>query len=87
MGTPVKSPKPPSRPESSQRPQQTSKNGDIKAKKRITNDSDDDDDFILSPKKRKAQDGKIPSCCLQHCIPRGSLELDSFEFDWERPVF
>lgn len=54
MGTPVKSPKPPSRPESSQRPQQTSKNGDIKAKKRITNDSDDDDDFILSPKKRKA---------------------------------
>lgn len=52
-GTPVKSAKPPSRPESSQRPQQPSKNGDIKAKKKIMNDSDDDDDFILSPKRRK----------------------------------
>lgn len=53
MGTPIKSSKPPTKPESSQRPQQTSKNGDIKAKKRISNDSDDDD-FILSPKKRRA---------------------------------
>lgn len=52
LGTPIKSPKPPSRPESSQKPQQTSKNGEVKAKKRIANDSDDD--FILSPKKRKA---------------------------------
>ncbi|XP_022951620.1 uncharacterized protein LOC111454380 isoform X1 [Cucurbita moschata] len=53
-GTPIKSLKPPSRPESSQRPQQPSKNGDLKAKKKITNNSDDDDnDFILSPKRRK----------------------------------
>ncbi|KAG7029719.1 hypothetical protein SDJN02_08061 [Cucurbita argyrosperma subsp. argyrosperma] len=53
-GTPIKSPKPPSKPESSQRPQQPSKNGDLKAKQKVTNDSDDDDDnFILSPKRRK----------------------------------
>ncbi|XP_038885128.1 uncharacterized protein LOC120075630 isoform X1 [Benincasa hispida] len=52
-GTPIKSAKPPSRPESSQKPQQPSKNGDMKAKKKIMNDSDDDDDFILSPKRRK----------------------------------
>ncbi|XP_004150287.1 uncharacterized protein LOC101205851 isoform X2 [Cucumis sativus] len=54
-GTPIKSAsaKPLSRPESSQRPQPPSKNGDIKAKKKIVNDSDDDDDFILSPKRRK----------------------------------
>ncbi|PON67807.1 hypothetical protein PanWU01x14_099750 [Parasponia andersonii] len=52
-GTPSKSSKPPSRPESSHRQlQQASKNGDVKAKKRIMNDSDDDD-FILSPKRRK----------------------------------
>ncbi|PON94644.1 hypothetical protein TorRG33x02_096790 [Trema orientale] len=52
-GTPIKSSKPPSRPESSHRQQQqASKNGDVKAKKRIMNDSDDDD-FILSPKRRK----------------------------------
>ena len=53
LGTPIKPSKPPSRPESSHKPQQlASKNGDIKAKKRIVNDSDDDD-FILSPKRRK----------------------------------
>ncbi|KAL5850478.1 hypothetical protein ACOSQ4_008491 [Xanthoceras sorbifolium] len=42
-----------SKPESSQRQQQASKNGDAKAKKRIVKDSEDDDDFILSPKRRK----------------------------------
>lgn len=52
MGTPVKSPKPPIKPESSQRQQAAPKNGDIKAKKRLINDSDEDD-FILSPKRRK----------------------------------
>ena len=54
-GTPIKSAsaKPLSRPESSQRPQPPSKNGDIQAKKQIMHDSDDDDDFILSPKRRK----------------------------------
>lgn len=58
MGTPIKSPPP--RPfinkaESSKKQQQVSKNGDIKAKKRLKSDSsdDDDDDFILSPKRRK----------------------------------
>ncbi|XVE71024.1 hypothetical protein DITRI_Ditri10aG0116800 [Diplodiscus trichospermus] len=51
-GTPVKSSKPSSKPESSQKQQLASKNGDVKAKKRINND-DDDDDFILSPKRRK----------------------------------
>lgn len=51
-GTPIKSSKPTSRPESSQKQQLASKNGDLKAKKRIANDSDDDD-FILSPKRRK----------------------------------
>ncbi|KAE9609142.1 hypothetical protein Lal_00020078 [Lupinus albus] len=39
---------------SSQKQQQASKNGDIKAKKRIVNESDDEDeDFILSHKRRK----------------------------------
>ncbi|KAI7988733.1 hypothetical protein LOK49_LG13G02384 [Camellia lanceoleosa] len=54
MGTPIKSPppRPPSRPESSKKQQLVSKNGEVKAKKRIV-DSDDDDDFILSPKRRK----------------------------------
>ncbi|XP_022132017.1 uncharacterized protein LOC111004987 isoform X2 [Momordica charantia] len=52
-GTPVKSPKLPSKPESSQKQQMSSKNGDLKAKKKITNDSSEDDDFILSPKRRK----------------------------------
>ncbi|KAF5743246.1 hypothetical protein HS088_TW09G01312 [Tripterygium wilfordii] len=47
-GTPIKSP-PPSRSEMKPQP---SKNGDVKAKKRIMNESDDDD-FILSPKRRK----------------------------------
>jgi len=52
-GTPIKSVKLPSKPESSQRQQQASKNGTLKAKKRIINESDDDDEFILSPKRRK----------------------------------
>ncbi|GER25567.1 calpain-type cysteine protease family [Striga asiatica] len=55
-GTPIKSPPPfiPSKPESSKRPQQAPKNGEVKAKKRIGNDSDDDDDdFVLSHKRRK----------------------------------
>ncbi|XVF89180.1 hypothetical protein PTKIN_Ptkin19aG0109200 [Pterospermum kingtungense] len=52
--TPIKSSKPSSKPESSQRQQLASKNGDVKAKKRINNYSDgDDDEFILSPKRRK----------------------------------
>ncbi|TQD94903.1 hypothetical protein C1H46_019505 [Malus baccata] len=56
LGTPIKStPKPASKPESSQRPQQqASKNGDVKAKKRVIKESDDDDDFILSSKRRRA---------------------------------
>ncbi|KAK4419954.1 hypothetical protein Salat_2408300 [Sesamum alatum] len=56
-GTPVKSPPPStssSKPESSRKPQPLPKNGEPKAKKRITNDSDDDDDdFVLSHKRRK----------------------------------
>ncbi|KAL1094659.1 hypothetical protein V6Z11_D06G107300 [Gossypium hirsutum] len=53
-GTPIKSWKPIG-----------SRNGDVKAKKRIKNDiddddDDDDDDFILSPKRRKG----IISCLL-----------------------
>ncbi|XP_021277433.1 uncharacterized protein LOC110411550 isoform X2 [Herrania umbratica] len=53
-GTPIKSSKPSSKPESSQKRQLASKNGDAKAKKRINIDIDDDDDnFILSPKRRK----------------------------------
>ncbi|XP_024025285.1 uncharacterized protein LOC21393990 [Morus notabilis] len=52
MGTPIKPLKPPSKPESSQKQLQASKNGDVKVKRRIVNDSDDD--FILSPKRRKA---------------------------------
>ncbi|KAH9761222.1 hypothetical protein KPL70_000414 [Citrus sinensis] len=59
MGTPNKSPHPLSnKPESSQKQQQGSKNGDIKAKRRVSNDADDDDDFILSPKRRK---GNLPT--------------------------
>lgn len=53
MGTPVKPSKPSSKPESSQKQQRPSKNGDIKAKRRVAIGSDDDDDFILSPKRRK----------------------------------
>ncbi|XP_050364678.1 uncharacterized protein LOC126783280 [Argentina anserina] len=45
--------KPPSKPESSQRQQHTSKNGDVKVKKRVADESDDDDDFILDPKRRR----------------------------------
>ncbi|KAH9799626.1 hypothetical protein KPL71_000412 [Citrus sinensis] len=57
MGTPNKSPHPLSnKPESSQKQQQGSKNGDIKAKRRVSNDADDDDDFILSPKRRKGRE-------------------------------
>ncbi|XVF48555.1 hypothetical protein PTKIN_Ptkin03bG0199900 [Pterospermum kingtungense] len=52
-GTPIKSSKPSSQPESSQKQRMASKNGDIKAMKRINNDIDDDDDFIVSPKRRK----------------------------------
>lgn len=55
LGTPIKS-RPPaiaSKPESSKRPQQVSKNGEVKTKKRIINESDDDDDFVLSHKRRK----------------------------------
>uniref|UniRef100_A0A6P3ZYC8 uncharacterized protein LOC107420707 isoform X1 n=1 Tax=Ziziphus jujuba TaxID=326968 RepID=A0A6P3ZYC8_ZIZJJ len=51
MGTPTKSSKPSSKPESSKL-QQASRNGDIKAKRRIMDDSDDDD-FVLSSKRRK----------------------------------
>lgn len=56
LGTPIKSPPPStssSRPESSKRPQPVPKNGDVKAKKRIVEDSDDEDDFVLSHKRRK----------------------------------
>ncbi|KAF3447320.1 hypothetical protein FNV43_RR12506 [Rhamnella rubrinervis] len=49
MGTPVKSSKPASKPESSK--QQASRNGDIKAKRRIIDS--DDDNFILSSKRRR----------------------------------
>ncbi|XP_077210963.1 uncharacterized protein LOC143846413 [Tasmannia lanceolata] len=64
MGTPIKSPTPMKsptpikslkieRPESSQK-QQSSKNGDLKSKKRVLNYSDDDDDdFIIKRKKSK----------------------------------
>nr|GMD41440.1 Ubiquitin carboxyl-terminal hydrolase FAF [Ipomoea batatas] len=52
-GTPIKSPTRPVSIGSSKQPQQASKNGEIKAKKRLNKDSDDDDDFILSPKRRK----------------------------------
>lgn len=54
-GTPIKSPPPSSssRPESSKRPQPVPRNGEVKAKKRIIDDSDDDNDFVLSHKRRK----------------------------------
>ncbi|XP_024445413.1 uncharacterized protein LOC7476703 isoform X2 [Populus trichocarpa] len=59
FGTPIKSTKPStSKPESSQKQQQSSKNGDLKAKRKISNDSDDDD-FILSSKRRKGIEGVI----------------------------
>lgn len=56
---PLRSPPPkpvskaPSKPESSQRQQLASKNGDVKAKKRVVDESDDDDDLIISPKRRR----------------------------------
>jgi hypothetical protein len=53
LGTPIKSTNPStSRPKSSQMQQQISKNGDLKAKRKISIDSDDDD-FILSHKRSK----------------------------------
>ncbi|XP_051136842.1 uncharacterized protein LOC127255380 [Andrographis paniculata] len=64
MGTPVKSPPPrvltksaPSssgKTETSQKMQSAPKISDVKAKKRIQNDSDDDDDFVLSYKRKRA---------------------------------
>ncbi|KAK8505325.1 hypothetical protein V6N11_057654 [Hibiscus sabdariffa] len=55
-GTPIKPSKPSSKPQSSQKQQPASKNGDVKAKKRISNDTDDDDDdFILSHTRRKGR--------------------------------
>ncbi|KAL6980104.1 hypothetical protein U1Q18_021754 [Sarracenia purpurea var. burkii] len=56
MGTPVKSlpSLPPSKPESSKKQPQVSRNGDVKVKKKIVYESDDDDDdFVLSHKRRK----------------------------------
>ncbi|KAG6770609.1 hypothetical protein POTOM_026295 [Populus tomentosa] len=53
LGTPIKSTNPStSKPKSSQKQQQISKNGDLKAKRKISIDSDDDD-FILSHKISK----------------------------------
>lgn len=54
MGTPMKAPPPPSRPESSSRHShnQASKNGDTKTKKRMVYDSDEE--IIRSPKMRRA---------------------------------
>ncbi|XP_020230484.1 uncharacterized protein LOC109811220 [Cajanus cajan] len=54
-GTPVKPSKPSTKTETSQKQQQASKNGDIKAKKKITESDEDDDDFILSHKRRKGK--------------------------------
>lgn len=51
MGTPIKSPPTPSKPESSNRHKAASKNGDMKTKKRMANDSDDE--IIRSPKMRR----------------------------------
>lgn len=53
MGTPLKPSKPQTKPESSQKQQQASRNGELKPKKRINDISDEDDDFVLSPKRRK----------------------------------
>ncbi|CAI0441382.1 unnamed protein product [Linum tenue] len=55
MGTPIKSPKTPSKPESSSHRQQlaSSKKVDIKSKRRLADDSDDDDNLVLSAKRRK----------------------------------
>ncbi|KAK9102350.1 hypothetical protein Sjap_019604 [Stephania japonica] len=51
-GTPIKTQPKQDKPGSSQK-QPFSKNGDMKVKKRILNDSDDDEDFIVSRKKAK----------------------------------
>ncbi|KAK9142093.1 hypothetical protein Syun_011493 [Stephania yunnanensis] len=51
-GTPIKTQPKQDKPGSSQK-QPVSKNGDMKFKKRILNDSDDDEDFIVSRKKAK----------------------------------
>ncbi|KAJ9168277.1 hypothetical protein P3X46_019823 [Hevea brasiliensis] len=51
MGTPIKSAKPPSKPESSQKQQQASKNGNLKSKKRIIDENNGDN--LTSPKRRK----------------------------------
>ncbi|KAK4274274.1 hypothetical protein QN277_017522 [Acacia crassicarpa] len=62
LGTPSKPSKPSSsKPESSQKQQRASKNGDVKAKKRIASESDDDDDFILSSKRRRGTELKFSS--------------------------
>ncbi|XP_021715189.1 uncharacterized protein LOC110683153 [Chenopodium quinoa] len=52
MGTPIKSTPAPSRPESSNRQKLVSKNGDMKAKKKIVEDSDDE--VIGNAKRRRA---------------------------------
>ncbi|KAJ8450484.1 hypothetical protein Cgig2_002169 [Carnegiea gigantea] len=51
MGTPIKSPPTPSKPESSNRHKAASKNGDMKTKKRMADDSDEE--IIRSPKMRR----------------------------------
>ncbi|RDX90123.1 hypothetical protein CR513_28035 [Mucuna pruriens] len=58
IGTPVKPSKSATKTETSQKQKQASKNGDIKANKRIVessedDDNDDDNEFILSHKRRK----------------------------------
>ncbi|KAK1264559.1 hypothetical protein QJS04_geneDACA015654 [Acorus gramineus] len=66
LGTPIKPTKPTKqeslrspkqeRTQSSQKPQQasSSRNGDLKPKKRITySDDDDDEDFMIKPKRSK----------------------------------
>ncbi|KAG6389470.1 hypothetical protein SASPL_150938 [Salvia splendens] len=65
-GTPIKSPPPStsSRPESSKRPQPVPKNGEVKSKKRLKEDSDDEDDFVLSHKRRRELSQSILKCSL-----------------------
>ncbi|KAI4380895.1 hypothetical protein MLD38_007033 [Melastoma candidum] len=53
MGTPIKSPNTPSKPESSQRPPASRNSGTIKANKRTIQESyDEDDDFVPISKRR-----------------------------------
>ncbi|XP_073042602.1 uncharacterized protein [Primulina eburnea] len=55
-GNPIKSPLPSrisSKPESSKKPQQVPKSGEVKQKKRVNESDDEDDDFVLSHKRRK----------------------------------